>query len=236
MKLPRLTVLLATCNQASYLTDALNSLREQTFPLSEFEVLVINDGSTDTTSEILRREARWIRLVERENRGLVATCNQGLHLARGRYFTRLDSDDIARRDWLATLMAALDSRPAACCAYPDRYELHEGCLAYTKADGGNICSLEACGTVFVTDTLRCVGGFRAFYWEEYDLYLRLRAAGEWLHVPLPLYTYRKHDAGMTHDPRQRIDGWRELILEWGPEVLRNAGHDPELKQVLSAYR
>ncbi len=229
---PRVTVLMATFNQAGYIREALESLKSQTLPPRAVEVLVINDGSTDDTSAILRLESSWLRLLERENRGLVATCNDGLELARGQYFTRLDSDDMAAPEWLATMIAALDSHPTACCAYPDRYELYQGGSRRRDADGRNLYSLEAGGTLFVTEALRRCGGFRAFYWEEYDLYLRLRSAGEWVHVPQPLYTYRKHDAGMTHDPRRRLDGWRELIDQWGPDVLQQAGHNLELEQVL----
>lgn len=236
MTLPRVTVLMATYNQAAYLPAALESLRAQTSSSGEVEVLAINDGSSDGTSAILHREAGWIRLVERENRGLAATCNEGLEMARGEYFARLDSDDLAAPEWLASLTEALGSRPTACLAYPDRYEWHGDARTYRHARGGDIYSLEACGTVFRTDLLRRAGGFRRFYWEEYDLYLRLRESGDWLHVAKPLYTYRKHDAGMTHNRERRIEGWQELIREWGPEVVRNAGRNPELEQVLAAYR
>src|SRR2546425_10962884 len=189
--------LVATCNQVRYLRQALDSLRVQTAPAEAYEVIVINDGSTDTTSKILQEYRSWARVVERENRGLVTSCNEGLAMARGRYFARVDSDDFVTPDWLGALLESLERHGDACCAYPDRCELLGEERSYVPADAGNLYSLEACGVLIRTEALVAVGGFRPFYWEEYDLYLRLRRVGCFLHVPRPLYVYRRHADAMT---------------------------------------
>jgi glycosyltransferase involved in cell wall biosynthesis len=223
---------MATYNQARYLRQALDSLRAQTLPCNDFEVIVINDGSTDGTSEILRDYKGWIHLIEHENRGLVASCNEGLTLARGEYFARLDSDDFVAANWLECLVEALRSNPNACCAYPDRYEVYDDQWRYVRAQPGNLYSLEACGTLFRTDALREVGGFRPFYWEEYDLYLRLCKVGEFIHVQKPLYMYRKHPDSMTCNMSKRLEGWLQLAKEWGVDTLKVAGFHPDLDKVL----
>ncbi len=230
------TVLIAAYNQGKYIRQALESLKAQTLSSHNFEVIVINDGSTDETQEILRDYKGWIRLVERENQGLVASCNQGLSLARGSYFTRLDSDDFVALEWLATLTQALRPNPDACCACPDRYEVYGNQWHRVWVQPVNLYSLVACGTLFATDVLRKVGGFRSFYWEEYDLYLRLRQAGELIHVPEPLYMYRRHNRSMTHDVSQRIEGWLQLAREWGVETLQSAGFHPDLDKVLRGFQ
>jgi GT2 family glycosyltransferase len=99
-------------------------------------------------------------------------------------------------------------------------------------DPDNLYSLIACGTLFRTELLRAIGGYRAFYWEEYDLYLRLRTQGRFLHVAAPLYTYRRHAAGMTGSRRARHEGWRQLAQIWGAQALREAGVNPELEEAL----
>src|SRR6266850_8161614 len=119
----RVTVLVATYNQASYLRQALDSLRAQTLAPDAFEVIVINDGCTDATPDILRDYRPWARVVERDNRGLVPSCNEGLAMARGRYFARVDSDDVVASGWLEALLDPLERDPGACCAFSDRYEL-----------------------------------------------------------------------------------------------------------------
>ncbi len=183
MTRPAVSVVVATRNQAPYLRRALDSLRGQTLPAEEIDAIVINDGSTDGTAEILQEYAGWIRLVAHEPRGLVASCNEGLAMARGRYFARLDSDDWVAAEWLARLAAALDANPGACCACPDRYEVSDGVQRYAAVRPDRLGSLIACGTLLRTQAVRTVGGYRPFYWEEYDLYLRLREAGEFVHVP-----------------------------------------------------
>ena len=232
MSKPLISVVVATYNQARYLRQALDSLRLQILPPDEFEVIVINDGSTDKTSEILQDYRGWIHLRERENRGLIASCNEGLAVARGHYFARLDSDDFVAANWLRCLAEAVELNPKACCAYPDRYEGEEETWHYVKAQSDNLYSLEACGTLFRTDVVRQVGAFRPFYWEEYDLYLRLRHQGEFVHVPQPLYMYRKHAASMTCDLSDRLEGWLQLAKEWGPDTLGSVGFDDELDKAL----
>ena len=97
---PIVTVVMATCNQARYLRDALESLIIQTLPPHDFEVIVINDGSSDETAKVLQNYVKWVHLIEHENRGLVASCNEGLAKAHGRYFARVDSDDYVAPEWL----------------------------------------------------------------------------------------------------------------------------------------
>lgn len=235
MSEPLVTVLMATYNQAGYCRQALDSLGAQTLPSDDFEVIVINDGSADETSVILNEYTGWIRLLERDNRGLVASCNEGLALARGGYFARLDSDDSVVPEWLGGLVEALQANPAACCAYPDRYEVHDDERRFVGAEPGNLYSLQACGTVIRTDALRAVGGFRPFYWEEYDLYLRLREVGEFVHVAQALYLYRKHAGSMTHALSERLEGWVQLAREWGADTLRSAGFDRDLDKALRLF-
>lgn len=231
-KTPLVSILVATYNQASFLRQALDSLLSQTLPRDRMEVVVINDGSTDGTSALLDRYAHDFRVLFRENRGLVATCNEGLALARGDYFARLDSDDFASPHWIERLLTVLEGDRAACCVYPDRYEITDGEWRLVRSQDGNLYSLEACGTLFRTDALREVGGFRPFFWEEYDLYLRLLKKGKFLHVHNPLYMYRLHQGGMTSNLARRRAGWEELIRAWGADALVAAGYEPELELVI----
>ena len=76
------TVFIAAYNQARHLPDALNSLKQQILPSQDFEVIVIDDGSTDDAQSVLRAYKKFIRVIIRENKGLVASCNEGLALFR----------------------------------------------------------------------------------------------------------------------------------------------------------
>lgn len=232
MKGPAISVVMATCNQAPSLVDALSSLRAQTLSPHQWELIVINDGSTDETEEILRQNSHPLQAIHQSNQGLAASCNTGLRLARGEYFARMDSDDLASPDWLERMVDALEAAHDATCAVPDRTEWEGAGKRHVRVDPDNLYSLTACGTLFRTDLLRAIGGYRSFYWEEYDLYLRLRSRGRFLHVPVPLYTYRRHAAAMTQSRDARYKGWRELAQTWGEQALRAAGVNPELEEAL----
>ena len=229
---PLVSVVMATYNQCAYIRQALDSLKAQTLAAWDFEVIVVNDGSTDNTSKILDDYRGWIRVVEKENRGLVASCNEGLALSRGRYFGRVDSDDFVAPEWLERLLTVLQANANACCAFPDRYEIQGERRRRVRAEASNLYWLEACGTVFRTDLVRKAGGFRPFYWEEYDLYLRLRPYGDFVHVPEAIYMYRKHAGAMTEKASKRIEGWLELAREWGGSTLKSVGSNPDLTRAL----
>ncbi len=232
MSRPLVSAVLPTFNQAALLSEALRSLRAQTLPPDRWEVIVINDGSTDETQEILSHQSDWLRVIRQPNQGLPASCNAGLRLAQGKYLARIDSDDRAAPDWLERMATALEAAPEASCAVPDRTEWEGEEKRHVRVDPDNLYSLIACGTLFRTELLRAIGGYRPFYWEEYDLYLRLRVQGRFLHVAAPLYTYHRHAAGMTHSRQARHEGWRELAQAWGMQALREAGPNPELEEAL----
>ena len=115
---PQVTVLLPVFNAEGFLAEAIQSVLNQT--LKDFELVLINDGSTDQSLEIMREYAHQdsrIRLVTRANKGLVATLNEGLDLAQGKYIARLDGDDICLLHRLEKQVAFLSANPSyALCA------------------------------------------------------------------------------------------------------------------------
>jgi len=107
---PLVSVVLPVYNGEEYLADAINSILAQTF--SDFELILIDDGSTDGSPKILhayeQRDPR-VRVIVRENRGLVTTLNDAIDIARGKWIARMDQDDIAlphrlkcQLEWLET--------------------------------------------------------------------------------------------------------------------------------------
>lgn len=109
--MPKVTVLMAVYNGERYLTEAIDSILCQTF--QDFEFLIVNDGSSDSTREIiLSYDDSRIRLVDNEcNLGLARSLNRGLELAAGQLIARQDADDISEPERLAKQVAFMETHP-----------------------------------------------------------------------------------------------------------------------------
>lgn len=125
MSPPSVTVLVPTYNRAALLGDALQSILQQTF--TDFEVVVIDDGSHDATGDVLASFAdSRLRALRQTHKGISAAMNAGLRAARGRYIARLDSDDLWQPHLLATLVPVLESRPDVGVVYARADAIEDG--------------------------------------------------------------------------------------------------------------
>ena len=103
------SVVIATYNRARFLPETLDSILQQRF--QDFELVVVDDGSTDETPELLKSYASRIRSLRQENRGPAAARNLGIRHARGRWISIQDSDDLSTPDHLETLFAFTKQNP-----------------------------------------------------------------------------------------------------------------------------
>jgi GT2 family glycosyltransferase len=113
---PRASVIIPTWNGARFLAPCLRALRSQTN--RDFEVLVVDNGSTDDTRTVLAGFPEVEVVALPENRGFAAACNVGLRQARGEVLVLLNNDTAAEPGWLGALVAALDRHPEAGMAQP----------------------------------------------------------------------------------------------------------------------
>lgn len=214
---PPLSVLLPVRNGEGMIRNALNSLSRQTFP--DFEVLVVDDGSTDGTGEILRSEARSdsrIRVFTREHRGIVPSLEFARAHARGAYLARMDADDGAFADRFQRQMEFISSdRRIVLCgagvAYFPREVVREGALRYEKWVNGLTthdavsrdlfveCPIPHPTFLFRADVAELVGGYRDRGWpEDYDLVLRLwEGGGRFGKVPEVLLRWREGEGRLS---------------------------------------
>jgi glycosyltransferase involved in cell wall biosynthesis len=110
MSTPRVTVLMAVYNGERYLHEAVDSILQQTF--ADFEFVIVDDGSTDSTLQILsmysRHDSRIVLICNEKNIGLTRSLNKGLAIARGEYIARMDADDISLTNRFAQQVAFLE--------------------------------------------------------------------------------------------------------------------------------
>jgi glycosyltransferase involved in cell wall biosynthesis len=221
---PTISVLLPVHNAERYLRAAVDSVLMQTF--EDFELLALDDGSTDRSSSILREYATndvRVRTLSRENRGLVATLNELIAVSRGRYLARMDADDICRRRRFEKQVGYLEDHPE-CVAVgsralvidPDGMPIietinecgHEEIDAAVLSGAGGLRGMTHPTVMMRRDAAVSVGKYyeEAELAEDIDFFLRLAEVGRLANVPEVLLEYRRHPMaiGYTHRERQRL--------------------------------
>jgi glycosyltransferase involved in cell wall biosynthesis len=125
MTKPKLSVLIDTYNHERYIEQAVVSVIEQDFPPSDYEIVVVDDGSTDRTAEIVRKFAPRVRLISKQNGGQATAFNAGVRELRGEIVSFLDGDDWFAPGKLVRVMEALESNPHATAVGHGYYEFNE---------------------------------------------------------------------------------------------------------------
>lgn len=237
----RVSVVIPTYDRASLVQRALRSVLAQTVP--PHEIIVVDDGSSDGTSEILHQEfseiaeasgGKGFRVETQENRGVSAARNSGISVATGDWIALLDSDD----EWLPTKLerqlAALAEAPTHRVVHCDEVWIRRGRrvnprLKHRKAGGWifeqclPLCVISPSAVLLEAALLNELGGFDEALpaCEDYDLWLRLCAREPVLFVDEALVV--KH-GGHEDQLSRRIWGLDRFRIE----ALDKALHDPEL--------
>ena len=113
MARPSLSVLIDTYNHEAYIEECISSVLEQDFPASDMEIVVVDDGSTDRTPEIVRKFSSRVRLLSKKNGGQASAFNAGIPELRGQVISFLDGDDWFAPGKLTAVMTALEQHPEA---------------------------------------------------------------------------------------------------------------------------
>ena len=232
-KPPKISVLLPVHNADPYLALALDSLLAQTF--QDFEVIAINDGSTDLSGGILNdyelRDSRF-RVFHRRQRGLVVTLNEGIDLARGEWIARMDADDIALPLRFELQLKQLSSTEADFCGgamelfassrgikfYPESNEIFGVALLFSAP----VAHPAVIGKAAIFRTLRYDTNFK--HAEDYDLWQRAWGFGfRFTNVRDVVLRYRVHKTQVSKRfsleqsasaDSVRVRHWKALFPEY----------------------
>jgi len=114
--IPKISVVMSVYNGEKYLDEAVQSILEQTF--SNFEFIIINDGSTDKSLSIIHHyssQDKRIVVINQENKGLTKSLNKGIHVSKGEYIARMDADDVSLSQRFSTQLPWLEEDNFALC-------------------------------------------------------------------------------------------------------------------------
>lgn len=204
---PLVSILVPTYNQDRYIGRCLRSLLAQSASQYEYEIIVINDASTDMTGYALElftgpADSNLHLITNSKNLGLSASLNIGLHYAQGKYIVRVDSDDFVNTNFVRFLHYFLQVNhyaDAVACDYlliddQENEIMRCNCLKDPIA----------CGIMFKKDHMFDVGLYDEtfLYNEEKEFRLRFEKKYSIHRLELPLYRYRRHQNNITNDVDQ----------------------------------
>ena len=199
MKAPAISVLMPVYNAELYVAEAVESVLAQTF--TDFELITIDDGSTDRSSRILEGYAGLdsrIRLVSRPNTGIVGALNEGASMARGEIIARMDADDVSLPERFAkqfeyllahpdcdaagSRVLLIDPEGAPICEINEERSHEEIDRAHMSRRTGAITHPAA---MMRSEALHAVGGYRqeCLWAEDFDLFLRMAEIGRLANLP-----------------------------------------------------
>ncbi len=234
---PRVSVIMSVYNGAQFLYPAVRSILDQHF--FEFEFLIMDDGSTDSSLKILRELAKAdsrVHVIACKNRGLVASLNQLIDMARAPYLARMDCDDIAMPDRFSRQLAFLEANPeigilgsnshdidaqgnliGATDTYPEMPEA----VALRLFDGPPLCHPSV---MMLTSVARQLGGYRAAFRhaEDYDLWLRASRLTQIANLPDRLLLYRRSPGQVSK--KYAHEQAKAAAIAWEDHVRCSEGH------------
>lgn len=236
--MPRVTVLMPVYNGANYLNEAIESILNQTF--TDFEFLIIDDGSTDNSVQIIQSYPdNRIRLECNEtNQKLIFTLNKGIDLAQGEYIARMDCDDISLPERLAKQVDFLDTNPDVGLCGTTLSVMNSGVAFDHPSHPEEIkcrllfnCCINHPTVMMRKDILinnNCYYNADALHAEDYDLWIKLANITKLANLNEVLLFYRMHPEQITSKYAvEHLTTVYKIIKE----QLRGFGIDPTDEQL-----
>jgi glycosyltransferase involved in cell wall biosynthesis len=220
---PKITVLMPAYNTGKYIHEAISSVLEQTF--TDFELLIINDGSIDDTLAVINTftDSR-IRVINQNNKGVANALNNGLNNARAPYIARFDADDVCYTNRLQVQYDFITAHPdysiiGSACDYTDvngEYVFTYQPVAYSNAEiqqlDYKICPFIHSGVFYKKDVILKAGGYNehAYTFEDHFLWASILKNEKACNLQQPLIKVRWNPESITIDEKWRTNTFRKI--------------------------
>jgi glycosyltransferase involved in cell wall biosynthesis len=234
----KVTVYIPSKNYSQFLEQAISSILLQTF--KDWNLILIDDGSTDLSFEIMQRFSKDARVSVHQlsGLGLPAVANFALNMAESDYFVRLDGDDYMNEHALEILISAMDQNLDLDFIFPDYYEVDDEGRLLSLQTRGEISNFDhyrglpphgAC-TLWRTKSLKNLGGYREDLkgQDGLDVWIKENKKEKFKNVSLPLFYYRKHDQSLSNSKSLISNARRSLKLD----AVSKIEHKPKITAII----
>jgi len=220
----KVSIIITCHNLEKYIVRAVNSCLNQNFPEDQYEIIVVDDASTDNSREALsiyRGVSTGSGLIKfkfmSRNRGVAFVSNIGINMARGRYIVRVDGDDYIHRDFIKSMSEVLEWNPDIGFVHCDLIVIRgAGGESQRKFKLNTFDRLleHGAGIMFRKKYLKSLGCYNEELrnCEDYDLILRYSSKYNGYHLRLPYYRYFKRKESLSSNKKER-ERIKKLVIE-----------------------
>jgi len=204
----KVSICIPTYNRKNYLRETIDSIMVQTY--KDYEIVIVDDGSTDGTEEMIKKLAIPITYHWQKNSGDAATRNKLIELAQGQYISFIDSDDLLMPDSIERMVKSLEAENGDVIVYGSYYRIDENGRIYGKCRrklrSGIITKylfqtilVHSCGSMLPRSILKASATFDTSLkvCSDYDLWLRLSTQYRFVALPKPTFKRRRHPDNLS---------------------------------------
>ena len=219
---PLVTVYITNHNYGKFISKSIESVLKQTY--QKFQLIIIDDGSTDNSFKLIQqyyKRNKDIIILKQKKRGLVASNNIAINLAKGKYIIRLDADDWLHKNALKEMVSIIDKKPKVAMVFPDYYEVDINGKITSRFVRHNFKKVNlkdqpahgACSLIRLK-ILKKIGGYDEKFMCQDGYYIWMKLLKYNVeNINKPLFYYRKHGSNLTSNT-SFINKTKSRILEY----------------------
>lgn len=229
------SVIICVYNGEKYIESSIKSALAQTY--QNIEIIVIDDGSTDRTGEIVKNYCPDVKYIYQENKGVSEARNTGLRHCSGNYIAWLDADDLYLPDKIKEQVDFLQQNKDIDCVYNDAFliDAHDNLVKVLRSDYGNLAPNDFLAQLLFRQTIPCppstlyrrkcfenlrfIPGMRYAedYWSSIQLAQRFKCG----YLPKILYKYRRHDSNLTNNKEKQEEMEIKVVKSLGIDKIKD---------------
>lgn len=217
-----ISVVIRTYNSSKTVCKAVDSALNQTLDKNLYEIIVVDDQSSDNTVDSLKNKyGDKIKVMQQKHLGPAETTNNGIKQSSGKYVTMLDSDDFLETTALEKMLGIFNKDKSADFVYCDYFEITD--VGKKKiSPKKNIFKTIGCGIMFKRELFDKFGFYdKSLIFSEYDFLIKLINNGKkGKHISIPLYNYVRSKNSLTADNSRVLKGMAQLEKKYGKDIIK----------------